>query len=111
MVFATDRRIIRDPSMLGLCEDIVDIPATKFAITATILILFGIIPSQLAAASPYSAGYDHGCSDAGISNPDDRSLTNQIKVQAAIVPNLCQDIMLDSMLVPVAAMAPDYLRQ
>jgi hypothetical protein len=45
VVFATDRRIIRDPSMLGLCEDIVDIPATKFAIIATILILFGIIPT------------------------------------------------------------------
>ena len=44
------------------------------------LALLVTIPmSQLAGASPYSAGYDHGCDDAKISNADDRYINQPDK--------------------------------
>jgi hypothetical protein len=63
---------------------------------------------QLADAggkSPYDSGYDHGCDDAGISDPSDRYINEPGKGQAFILMNSCKDIMLAIMLVQVA-MAP-----
>jgi hypothetical protein len=52
----------------------------KFVIVATLITIFATIPaSHLAAASPYSAGYDHGFDDAKISNADDRYINQPDK--------------------------------
>jgi hypothetical protein len=58
----------------------------EFVFVATMLALLVTIPmSQLAGASPYSADYDHGCSDAGISNADYRYINQPDKEPS----NLC----------------------
>src|ERR671933_718408 len=52
----------------------------KFVIAATLITIFATIPaSHLAAASQYSAGYDHGCDNAKISNADDRYINQPDK--------------------------------
>jgi hypothetical protein len=38
-----------------------------------------IIPSTTYAKSPYESGYDHGCDDAGISDPSDRYINQPEK--------------------------------
>jgi hypothetical protein len=35
----------------------------KFAIVSTILVLLVVLTPRLAAATPYSTGYSHGCDD------------------------------------------------
>src|SRR5947208_7814060 len=48
---------------------------TKYAAVAASVILLLVLSVPIVRpvyASPYSAGYDHGCSDAKISNADDR---------------------------------------
>ncbi len=71
----------------------------KFVIAATLITIFATIPaSHLAAASPYSAGYDHGCDNAKISNADDRYINQPDKGPSNIVQNLCQDITPDLVL-------------
>jgi hypothetical protein len=49
----------------------------KFVIVASVFVLVvAMIPSsRLAAASPHSAGYHHGCNDAKISNVGDRYIS------------------------------------
>ena len=34
-------------------------------------IVISVTVNDVFATNPYDSGYDHGCSDAGISNPDD----------------------------------------
>jgi hypothetical protein len=46
------------------------------------LVLIFLVPHQGAFASsksPYESGYDHGCDDAGISNPSDRYINQPEK--------------------------------
>ena len=53
---------------------------TKLVIVTTILTILVTIPtSQPATASPYSAGYDHGCDDAKISNANDKYINQPDK--------------------------------
>jgi len=44
-----------------------------------ILIATGVIGEVFAEKSPYDSGYDHGCDDAGISDPDDRYINQDGK--------------------------------
>lgn len=45
------------------------VPLTVAFIICTLTLLSPLSSSQVYAASPYDSGYDHGCSDAGISDP------------------------------------------
>ncbi len=39
----------------------------------TLTLLSPVFSVQGSKASPYDSGYDHGCDDAGISDPSDKS--------------------------------------
>src|SRR5918996_1596818 len=73
--------------------------------STTLLIAPVLAPQiQLAHAgskSPYDSGYDHGCDDADISDPLDRYISEPGKDQVSILMNLCKDIMLAIMTVPM----------
>ena len=50
-----------------------------FSMSSLILILGPLVQFGYASKSPYDSGYDHGCDDAGISDPDDRYINQQEK--------------------------------
>lgn len=59
---------------------------TKLTLILIISAISGIVVPQLSnfsvdasESSPYESGYDHGCDDAGISDPDDRYINQPEK--------------------------------
>ena len=78
-------------------------------LTGHILVLSSFATQiQLAYASgesPYESGYDHGCDDADISDPDIDTSTNPKWDQVSTLMNLCVDIMPAMMNVQEGVMA------
>ena len=54
-------------------------PITAAFIICSLTILPSLYSTQVFAASPYDSGYDHGCDDAGISDPSERYINQDEK--------------------------------
>ncbi len=54
-------------------------PITASYLICTITLLSILTSIQVYASSPYDSGYDHGCDDAGISDPSDRYINQDEK--------------------------------
>ena len=64
---------------------------TCFVLSA--LLVAQLNPPAYSSIDAYDSGYDHGCDDAGISNPDNRYINQPEKGQLFILAGLWMDTM------------------